>query len=305
MKKQLFKSLFCVILSLSLILGVTGCDNDTPDDTAASLSETSSDESLTTSSSYQSQAAASAVSSYYDPTKEGVFKIRPVVQKSYYDEDNSLTLPYCMILPVNYDENKDYPVLLYLHGAGERGNDNETQFREMVYTLYRHWEEHFDEAILLAPQCPQTGWWNLYVDENGQKSGELNAVMNLLTYVQNEYSCDKNRIYVMGYSMGGYGTWQLLDHYNDVFAAGVPICGWYDTSAAKVMKDTPIWIYHGTKDETVSVENSRVMYSALKSAGSTKVTYTEQPYAKHSVWNDAAVNKKLFDWMFEQSLKNK
>lgn len=129
--------------------------------------------------------------------------------------------------------------------------------------------------------------------------------MNLLNEIQRNYSCDKNRIYVMGLSMGGYATWTLLENYPDVFAAGVPICGWGNVYNAHLLVDIPIRIYHGRNDTTVSFSQSQAMYDAIIECGGKKVIFTKLSGYGHNVWEYAAYDDEMHEWLFSQSLKKR
>ena len=235
----------------------------------------------------------------------GVFDIRYVRQKIFNDEISGYSLPYCLIPPENYDENKKYPVLLYLHGAGERGSDNQSHLKNMIDKMYKYNGRLMNEAIVICPQCPAGDWWNINTRNKNAPTGALGAAMNLLFSIQNTYSCDENRIYVMGLSMGGFATWTLLQEYPDLFAAGVPICGWGNPQKAPILAKIPIWIYHGTNDRTVSIESSEAMYDAITSCGGNKIIFTRLEGFDHNVWTWASNDYSMQRWLFEQNLKDR
>jgi predicted peptidase len=133
-------------------------------------------------------------------------------------------------------------------------------------------------------------------------SNELAAVMELLYAIEDEFSTDDNRYYVTGLSMGGFGTWDLLMRYPEVFAAGVPICGGADPSYAEVLKDVPIYTVHSTDDPTVPVMGTQAMVKALKEAGSLLIFYEELEGFGHGVWNWTAEQADIWEWLFTQNL---
>ena len=216
------------------------------------------------------------------------------------------TLPYRIYLPFNYDPRKEYPLLVNLHGAGLRGDNNQRQL-SIIDKILKIPEMKVDETIIIFPQCPENNKWvdtdwgkGSYNLNNVPESNELAAVMELIALLQQQYSIDDSRIYAMGYSMGGYGTWNLLMNHPDVFAAGIPMCGAGDPNQAEVLKDMPIWAVHGAKDPTVPVSGSRDMANALEAIGATGFHYTELPDAEHDVWNYTYSNQEIFNWLLSQ-----
>ncbi len=243
------------------------------------------------------------VTKVYFSEQYNLFGPRSTEDKSFMDDASGYILPYRLILPKDYDPKKEYPVLFYLHGAGERGNDNVMQL-SYFHLIYSTAGDFLSNAITICPQCPQNGWWEIDRDYYGDQKGWLGAAMRLLESIKSEYSCDSNRVYVTGLSMGGYATWSVLERYGNVFAAGVPICGWGDTSYGAQLAQIPIWIYHGTADDTVSFTSSQVMYDSIKNAGGGKVKFTRLYGVGHDAWNDAFTDREMFCWLFAQNKKN-
>jgi len=192
-----------------------------------------------------------------------------------------------LYVPDDYDPEKKYPVFLFLHGAGESGTDNSTQLTNMIFKIYNHRNSSIRDAICIFPQTP--GGWD---------AATLYALME---HVASLYSTDTDRYYVMGLSMGGYGTWDIIAEYPDYFAAAVPICSGCDIGTAEALVDMPIYIVHGAKDGVVPVYYSREMYKALKAAGSTSVIYEELPDYDHNAWDYVSAHEEIFVWMFEQT----
>ena len=210
------------------------------------------------------------------------------------------TLNYRVLLPENYDSKKQYPLVLFLHGAGERGSDNNAQLfhGSKMFTNPVNREKY--PAIVLFPQCPTNGYW-FYEDRFGEnRKAELSMVKELLDTYLALSTVDKERIYIMGLSMGGFGTFDLVCRFPDVFAAAIPICGGIDPDRLKVtVGKVKFRIYHGDNDEVVPVENSRNAYRALKSYGA-DVGYFEFPGCKHDSWVPAFNQPDFFSWLFEQ-----
>ncbi len=218
------------------------------------------------------------------------------------------TLPYRLILPENYDESKEYPLLFFFHGAGERGNDNELQFFHCVQYL----ADNMPETIIVAPQCPvdnqwvDTPWSNgAYSIEAVPESNEMKAVMELLEELKTNYSVDTDRIYVSGISMGGFGTWDAIMRHNDVFAAAIAVCGGGDPSQAANLVDVPLYVFHGDADDAVPVSGSRDTVQAIKDAGGTKVEYVEYAGAGHGIWNQAFATEGLLEKLLQQRLSDR
>ena len=221
-------------------------------------------------------------------------------------KNSTTTLPYRLYVPSNYSPDKEYPLLVTLHGAGLRGTDNKRQLAHINYA-WQDPEQSADEAIIIYPQCPNDQKWvdtdwtlGSYSLDKTPESNELKAVMELLAQLQEKYSVDESRIYAMGYSMGGYGTWNLLMNHSDIFAAGVPMCGAGDPTKADILAKLPIWAIHGALDPTVPVSGSRDMAAAIEKCDPVDFHYTELPDAEHDVWNYTYKNAEIMKWLFSQ-----
>ena len=222
------------------------------------------------------------------------------------------TLRYRMLYPEDYKPKKKYPVVLFLHGAGERGNDNELQ-------LAHGWKLFADSlsrkkypAFVIFPQCPlNASWANVTVDRSSQPyqlaflssqpmTRPLSLVSQLMDSLHESGSINKKKVYVGGLSMGGMGTFDLLWRKPEFFAAAFPICGGGDSAKAEVYgKNFPAWVFHGAADPVVDVANSRKMVDALKKAGA-KVKYSEYADVKHDSWTNAFAEPGLLGWLFKQ-----
>ena len=220
---------------------------------------------------------------------------------------NGKVLPCRLLKPAGYDPNgsEKYPVVVFLHGAGERGSDNNAQ---LVHCCGRFLEDDLrtkHPCFVLAPQCPKDEKW-ANVDWSSdhhsmmkEPSSSMQLVIEVLDKLEKEYRIDTDREYVMGLSMGGYGTWDLVSRMPTRFAAAVPICGGADEAQAPKIAKLPVWVFHGDKDGAVKVIRSQRMVAALKEAGGTP-KYTEYPGVGHNSWTPAMQEPGLFDWLFAQ-----
>ena len=236
---------------------------------------------------------------------------KSLYQKRLFIRDRD-TLPYRIMFPDHYKPKKKYPVVLFLHGAGERGNDNELQ-------LTWGWDLFADSlhrknfpAIVIFPQCPLNDFWAaVTINRNVQPMGfvflseqpmnrPLQLVSQLMDSIHSSKGVDKKRMYIGGLSMGGMGTFDLLWRKPNFFAAAFPICGAGDTTKPAVYgKNFPIWVFHGADDPVVDVNNSRRMVAELKKAGA-NVKYSEYPGVKHDSWKNAFAEPDLLPWLFKQ-----
>src|SRR3954454_3036129 len=174
----------------------------------------------------------------------------------YMDKD--VESKYVVFVPHSYKGEKDYPCILFLHGAGETGKDNKKQVNQGIGKAIKKREKDFP-FITIFPQSQKGGWT--------AKSAEGKRVLAILEEVQKNYKIDSKRVYLTGLSMGGFGTWSLAAAHPDKWAAIVPICGGGSAADAAKFKDIPCWCFHGDADPTVKVDLSRTMIKALKDAG--------------------------------------
>ncbi|MBQ7335070.1 MAG: prolyl oligopeptidase family serine peptidase [Clostridia bacterium] len=229
-----------------------------------------------------------------------------MIEKSYSGEYGSM--PYRLYLPADYSAEKSYPLILFLHGAGERGNDNTAQLKNAIGQMFADPASPVYQCIVVAPQCPQDQKWvNVeawtdcqYSIDEIPESDALKTVRGILSEVQTEYGVDLDRVYATGLSMGGYGTWDLLVRHGELFAAAIPVCGGCDTSKAALLTDIPIYTFHGLKDPTVPCTGTEAMVDAIRSLGGTKITYVPYPEMEHNVWETAFATEGLYDWLLAQ-----
>ncbi len=198
----------------------------------------------------------------------------------------TIEMDFLISLPDDYESKKKWPLILFLHGAGERGDDLElVKFHGPPKLISNGQKFPF---IVVSPQCPKEEWWHLKVDT-------LNM---LLDEIEDKYNVDSERIYVTGLSMGGFGTWSLATRSPHRFAAIAPICGGGDRQFAKRLKHLPAWVFHGAKDTGVPPIRSTEMVDALKAAGGTP-KLTIYPEAKHDSWTATYDNPKLYEWFLQ------
>jgi predicted peptidase len=224
---------------------------------------------------------------------------------SFKYQPKPVELNYLHFLPQGYDAKSDkkWPMIFFLHGAGERGSD---VWRVSVHGPAKYIVQHSDfPFILISPQCPDNATWN---DD---------ALLALLDDVEKKFNVDTNRVYLTGLSMGGFGTWSLGMRHPDRFAAVAPICGGgqsiFILLAAKgfapdkwaYMKQLPIWVFHGAKDKVVPIAESEHMVKMLEACGAdmSKVKFTIYPEATHDSWTETYNNPEFYKWLLEQERK--
>ncbi len=223
---------------------------------------------------------------------------------------NGDTLPYRIMMPLNYDSSKTYPVVFFLHGAGERGSDNQRQLIHGGKIFSKDSVRAAHPAFVVIPQCSVNDYWSnvLRVHNDKNKSGfdfledgpagrTMAMLEELVDYILAKYPVNKTQVYVGGLSMGGMGTFELVRRMPNTFAAAFPICGGANPLTAKKIKKTQWWIFHGAKDDVVPSYHSQNMYDALKKAGA-KVKFTLYPNNNHNSWDSAFAEKGLLDWLF-------
>lgn len=214
------------------------------------------------------------------------------------------TLPYQFRISSGMDTTKKYPLILWLHGKGERGNDNVKQT-----TLIKKWlpdslEKTNYKSFLLAPQCSEDRMWSTYdklakeitfdtITPEIQKS-----IMLLIDELSSKYPIDTNKIYIMGISMGGFGVFDMITRYPNRFAAAIPICGGADPKQKENLVKTPIWAFHGEKDVLVDKRHTKVPMELINDSTHILTTY---PTTGHDAWNHAFKEKELLRWMFKQA----
>lgn len=224
--------------------------------------------------------------------------------KDIFHDSRGFSLPYRMFIPPEYSEQsrnlERMPLILLLHGSGERGTDNEAQLGNGVAELLGSLPS---PCFSLVPQCPIDHRW-VEVDWTEQRhvippepSSPLFATLELLDRHCARYPIDSARIYLIGLSMGAFGVWDLLCRLPERFAAAVPICGGADEQAVPAARAVPIWAFHGALDSVVPVERSQRAIDAVRAAGGTP-RYTEYPDVDHDSWTAAFAEPDLIPWLF-------
>lgn len=233
--------------------------------------------------------------------------------KRQFTSSNGYKLNYRILYPLNYSPDKSYPVILFLHGAGERGNDNEAQLVHggNMFASYDNQSKY--PAIIIAPQCPEGESWANYKhpkDNNNKRefpaaagiTPAMSAVKEMLDTYISKGIVDTKRIYVTGLSMGGMGTFDAVCRFPNFFAAAVPICGGANLKRLEQFKGkTAFSIYHGTNDDVVDPAFSRDAYKSLQKIHA-DVRYKEYPGVKHNSWDNAFAEPDYLSWMFQHNL---
>lgn len=219
-------------------------------------------------------------------------------------------LDYYLVTPDDYDPERKYPLVLFMHGVG--GETDQSGYTHLRDRLFKN---DFD-CIFLAPLAKRDlgQWWVSYEDVlyDNEESAVYNqdeivptaafqAARSLLVKIENDYPVNTSQIYVLGVSMGGYATWELITRYPEMFSAAVPICGGNDPTKAEKIVDLPIWTFHGDQDAAVAIDATRAMVEALKELGSTVVRYTEYAGLDHGIWFKVFDEPEMLPWLFSQS----
>ena len=207
------------------------------------------------------------------------------------DRRVNLEMNYLLYLPKDYGkEKKDWPLMVFLHGAGERGSKLD---KVKVHGPAKLVDQGKDMPfIIVSPQCPPGMWWPNFIEK----------IMALIDETIETYDVDTSRIYLTGLSMGGYGTWAVAATYPERFAAIAPICGGGMPFVAHNLAEVPVWAFHGAKDDVVPLSESQRMVDAVnKASGDAKLTV--YPNLAHDSWTKTYNNPKLYEWFLEHSKK--
>ena len=202
---------------------------------------------------------------------------------------------YLLHLPADYgkEQGKKYPLILFLHGAGERGTDlNVVKKHGPPKLVDGKTQVPVADFIVVSPQCPPNKWW------------QPHEVIALLDEVSQKHSVDPDRVYLTGLSMGGFGTWDTAARYPERFAAIAPICGGGDPRRVRSLQNMPAWVFHGDKDEVVPVQRSIEMVDALKKLGN-EPKFTRYPEAGHDSWTETYNNPELYEWFLKHKRGDK
>lgn len=222
------------------------------------------------------------------------------------------TLPYRILFPENFDSSKKYPVIFFLHGRGESGNDNEAQLRNGGNLFLKPELRKGFPAIVIAPQCPADSYWSnvkIRTDTAGKRSFSfrkrgkptraMKMLLSLVDRMLEKPFVDPTQIYAGGLSMGGMGTFELLRRKQGLFAAAFAICGGDHVANVKKYDDVSLWIFHGGKDDIVAPEFSERIVKELEERNA-DVKFSYYPDANHNSWDPAFAEPELLPWLFSK-----
>ncbi len=214
----------------------------------------------------------------------------PAKQRFERPSDKILRLDYLLSLPEGYeaDAEKRWPLVIFLHGAGERGSDLDAVAKHGPPKRVAEGEKF--PFLLVSPQCPADEWWT------------TQPVLELVDHLVAEYRVDPSCLYLTGLSMGGYGTWHFATLAPQRFAAIAPICGGGVPYLTRRISHLPVWAFHGAKDTAVPLEESARLVAALEKAGSTRAKLTVYPEAGHDSWTETYANPEFYEWLLSHSL---
>ena len=227
-------------------------------------------------------------------------------EKKTFETKEGQILPYRILLPKDYKAGKKYPLVVVLHGAGERGTDNEAQMKYGKNVFLDSLNRINFQSIVIFPQCPKESYWSsvkinrstvpttFIFDYSAPINWPLQAVIDLVQSMKR----DKKRTYIMGLSMGGMGTMEAVSRFPKLFAAASPICGGADLSYVnQYAKRVPLWVHHGDADIVVPVRHSRELVKAVQDLG-VEIKYSEYPGVNHNSWDNAFKQADLLPWLF-------
>lgn len=216
---------------------------------------------------------------------------KQVAQKLVSQADPQSSIRYWLYLPQDYGkDDREWPVMLFLHGSGERGEELKAVKVHGPPKLVEQAQPDFP-FILISPQCPKDHWWPGDIQQH--------LLAELVEHVVAKFKTDRRRVVVTGLSMGGFGSWEMTARHPHVFAAAVPICGRGDPQAGEKLKSTPFWVFHGAKDFGVPLKFSETMVEAVtKADGQAKLTV--YPEAGHDSWTETYNNNAVYEWLLAQ-----
>lgn len=252
-------------------------------------------------------AVSAAVSAFAVLLTAGAALSQDDYEARVYKNDAGQTLNYRLLIPKDYSPagTEKFPLVLFLHGAGERGDDNKKQLVHGTREFATEANRTKYPCFVIAPQCPndkkwaEVDWSSDTHKQPAEDSISLKLTRELMKSLEKEFRIDDKRLYVTGLSMGGYGTWDMITRTPDLFAAAIPICGGADETTADRITKLPVWAFHGDKDGAVKPERSRRMIAAIEKAGG-KPKYTEYPGVGHDSWTQTYANPEVMAWLFAQ-----
>ena len=211
-------------------------------------------------------------------------------------------LKFRVLFPDNFDTTKRYPLVVFLHGSGESGDDNVEQIRNGVELFATSKYKKMFPAIVIAPQCPENDTWGGYLYHN-RPTPSQNLVVSLTQVLLMQLPVDINRVYLTGVSMGAIGTWDIVARYPGLFAAALPIAGAGDPANSRALQRLPICSFHGDQDLNVDPVDDRNMFALIQSAGGI-MKYTEYPGVGHNAWDQTYSDTTVISWLFSQSAQS-
>jgi predicted peptidase len=222
-------------------------------------------------------------------------------RKGVYVDKGGARLPYRLFVPLGYDANRKYPLVLWLHGGTGRGSDNVKQLTKENQLGTHFWiasnvQAKFS-AFVLVPQCPSGENWA--EPELNQPGKALQLTVEALAKVEKEFSIDPDRVYITGQSMGGLGVWSLLQIHPGKWAAAIVMSAYDNFTDVPAIAKVPLWVFQGDADQSVPVDTVRDMMRQLKKAGA-NLRYTEYHKVDHEVWNKAFTEPDLLSWLSAQ-----
>ena len=237
-------------------------------------------------------------------------------QPSFYAVGKD-TMPYRILYTNNYDSTKEYPLVLFLHGAADRGNDNRKQLSKGGALFVKDEVRKNHPAIVVFPQCSYRSFWSalqlgydtvkkhplMQFPVNGKPTKAMELLEGMTAHLLESMPVKKDQVYVGGLSMGGMGTYEIVKRMPGIFAAAFPICGAANAATAPNLVNTSWWIFHGEQDPLVAFHFSQEMVDALKHEGA-QVKFTAYPDAVHNSWDSAFAEPGLLPWLFSQRLRN-
>jgi predicted peptidase len=228
---------------------------------------------------------------------------RELFQKHSYEGEKG-QLPYRLHVP-DIENGRTYPLILYFHGAGERGTDNEISLKNGVLNFVSDYNLINNPCFILVPQCKkhyrwvETDWNAPSHAQPNEMSVPMRATIELLYEIIKNYPIDTDRLYVTGLSMGGFATWDIISRFPDMFAAAIAVCGGGDETTAERISHIPIWAFHGSNDKVVLPFRTVNMVDAIRKNGGNAIL-TIYEGMEHNVWSNTYSNQEVIDWLFRQ-----
>jgi len=228
---------------------------------------------------------------------------RELFQKHSYEGEKG-QLPYRLHVP-DIENGRTYPLILYFHGAGERGTDNEISLKNGVLNFVSDYNLINNPCFILVPQCNkhyrwvETDWNAPFHTQPNEMSVPMRATKELLSEIIKNYPIDTDRLYVTGLSMGGFATWDIISRFPDMFAAAIAVCGGGDETTAERISHIPIWAFHGSNDKVVLPFRTVNMVDAIRKNGGNAIL-TIYEGMEHNVWSNTYSNQEVIDWLFRQ-----